>query len=290
MPPRAAPLYRWPGELTEGRLVRRYERFITEVRVGRRLVRAHCVNSGRMEGMIVPGARVWLSHASKPRALEWTWELVELDGVMVGANTALPNRLVKTALEQGLVSGLEGYTIVPEQPLGRHHRVDLALDGPAGRELLEVKNCHLVYPDGRGYFPDSHSERAVQHVEALARLARQGVKTHVVFTLQRLDALALRPSELHAPDFAKAVRRAARAGVRFRALRFEPKVDGVWFDAEVPVELEAYDVGVVARWSAALDETSGWLRKDGRVAGRSVTQGRSSDELRPSLAQPTRRR
>lgn len=266
-------LHVWPGELVEGRFVRRYERFIAEVTVGRQVVRAHCVNSGRMEGLVVPGARVWLSRATRPRALEWTWELIELDGVLVGANTALPNHLVKTALERGLVEGLSGYRVVPEQPLGRHHRVDLALDGPGGRELLEVKNCHLVYPDGRGYFPDSHSERAVRHVEALARRARQGVKAHVVFTLQREDALALRPSQLHAPDFALAVRRAARAGVSFRALRLTPRLDGVWLDAEVPVELDAYDVGATARWSAALDDTSGWLRKDGKTAGRSVQTG-----------------
>jgi hypothetical protein len=47
---------------------------------------------------------------------------------------------------------------------------------------------------------------------------------------------------LHAPDFARAVRRAAKAGVSFRALRFRPEVQGVWLDAEVPVELEDYDV------------------------------------------------
>lgn len=272
--PRPAPVHQWPGELVEGRLVRRYERFVAEVRLGRRVVRAHCINSGRMEGMIVPGARVWLSRAQRPRALEWTWELIDLDGVMVGANTALPNRLVKVALERGLVSGLSGYSVVPEQPLGPRHRVDLALDGPQGRQFLEVKNCHLVYPDRRGYFPDSHSERAVSHVQTLARFARQGIETHVVFTLQRLDVDALRPSALHAPDFARAVRLAARAGVRFRALRFEPSVLGVWLDGEVPVELEPYDVAPVARWSAALDSTSGWVRKDGRVAGRSVTCAR----------------
>jgi sugar fermentation stimulation protein A len=269
-------VHAWPGELMEGRLVRRYERFVAEVRLGRKVVRAHCVNSGRMEGMIIPGAKVWLSRAPHQRALEFTWELMELDGVMVGANTALPNRLVKISLERGLLGGLTGTSVVAEQPMGRNHRVDLVLEGPAGREFIEVKNCHLVYPDFRGYFPDSHSERAVRHVNALARLAARNVRAHVVFTLQRLDALALRPSDLHAPDFAQAVRRAARAGVRFRALRFRPGLDGVWLDAEVPVELERYDLDDVARWSAALDDASGWLRKDGRMAGRSVTRGASS--------------
>ena len=86
-------------------------------------------------------------------------------------------------------------------------------------------------------------------------------------------AAPIASSALHAPDFARAVRLAARAGVHFRALRFEPSVDGVWFDTEVPVELEPYELEPVARWSAAFDATSGWVRKDGKVAGRSVTAG-----------------
>ena len=93
-------LWRWPTPLHEGRLVRRYERFIAEVRLERGVVRAHCVNPGRMEGMVVPGARVWLSEAPG-RHLPWTWELVELEGRLVGANTSLPNRLVGEVLRRG---------------------------------------------------------------------------------------------------------------------------------------------------------------------------------------------
>jgi sugar fermentation stimulation protein A len=265
-------IHRWPTPLVEGRLVRRYERFVAFVKVGSEVVRAHCVNPGRMEGMVVPGARVWLSRAPSPeRALQWTWELVELDGVMVGANTGLPNRLAGEVLRQGLLPGLSGFTrIIPEQRFGRGHRVDFALERGGRLELLEVKNCHLVYPDARGYFPDSRSERARGHVDALARLARKGTPTHVLFTLQRADVEALRPSGLHDPAFAAAVRRAARAGVSFRAARLLPGPEGIWFDTEVPVDLAPYDLELARVFSAGYDATSGWERKDGRVAGGSL--------------------
>ena len=46
---------------------------------------------------------------------------------------------------------------------------------------VEVKNCHLVYSDGWGYFPDSVSERASRHVEALAALVAPA--THSVRTV-----------------------------------------------------------------------------------------------------------
>lgn len=258
-------LYRWPTPLVEGRLVRRYERFIAEVRVGRELVRAHCVNPGRMEGMVVPGARVWLSEAPG-RALPWTWELMELDGLLLGANTAMPNRLVKVALERGLVKGFEQTREVkPEQKLGKHHRVDFVVDG---QHLVEVKNCHLVYPDRRGYFPDSASERATSHAQALARRARGGTRCSIIFTVPRDDVDALRPSALHDPTFTSALRAAGRAGVAMTALRLRPSLEGIELVGEVPVELEAYDVAPLRAWSLAYDDTSGWQRKDGGWSGR----------------------
>jgi sugar fermentation stimulation protein A len=259
--------------LVEGRLVQRYERFVALVRVGRQVVRAHCVNPGRMEGMIVPGARVWLSEARSGRALRYTWELIEVGGELVGANTALPNALVRRLLEERLVEGFDDVTrLVPECAFGRGHRVDFLLHTPRGEHLVEVKNCHLVYPDGFGYFPDSHSSRAVAHVEALARQVKGGKRATVLFTLQRRDARGLRPSALHAPEFATAVRRAAKAGVALRAVRLVPSVEGFSFGGEVPVDVAPYAVEALAPWARALEPTTGWLRKDGAVAGRALSR------------------
>lgn len=250
--------------------MRRYERFIVEVQLGRRLVRAHCVNPGRMEGMLVPGARVWLSEAPG-RKLPWTWELVELDGRLVGANTTLPNRLVGEVFAQRLLPGFEDVTaVLPERRFGRGHRVDFVLSRPGGDHFVEVKNCHLVYPDGLGYFPDSVSARATTHVDALARLVKKGLRATVLFTLQRDDAWGLRPSLAHDPAFAAAMRRAVKAGLTARAIRLVPTLEGITFDGEVPVDVGRYDATQSRAWSHALDETSGWQRKDGRWAGRAL--------------------
>lgn len=268
---RPTPFWTYPSPLVEGRLVRRYERFIAEVKLGRTTVRAHCVNPGRMEGLVIPGARVWLSEAATERALRYTWELIEVDGRLVGANTGLPNALVKRVLETRLVPGFDDVTrLAPEQAFGRGHRVDFLLETTRGEHLVEVKNCHLVYPDALGYFPDSRSERAVAHVDALARQVKRGKRATVLFTLQRDDAVGLRPSQLHAPDFAASVRRAAKAGVAFRAVRLVPSLDGFTFGGEVPVDVAPYDAKAVAPWAKALEATTGWQRKDGAVAGQSL--------------------
>ncbi|MDP3151532.1 MAG: DNA/RNA nuclease SfsA [Archangium sp.] len=263
-------LWKWPTPLHEGRLVRRYERFIAEVQLGRTLVRAHCVNPGRMEGMVVPGARVWLSEAPG-RHLPWTWELMEFEGRLIGANTSLPNKLVGEVLRQGLLPGLHDATAVhAERVFGRGHRVDFLLQHARGDHYVEVKNCHLVYPDGCGYFPDSVSERATGHVEALTRLVKKGIPATVIFTLLRDDPILLRPSAFHDPRFAAAMRRAVKAGLTARAIRLLPSIEGIDFGGEVRVDVSGSDVKQSKLWSAHYDLTSGWERKDGKFAGRAL--------------------
>lgn len=227
-----------------------------------------------MEGLVVADAPVWLSEAThEDRALRFTWELIELDGRLVGANTTLPNTLVRRVFEERLIPGFGDVTaVVPEQRFGRGHRADFRLDTRKGAHWVEVKNCHLVYPDSRGYFPDSASERAKRHVDALVRRVAAGDRATVLFTLQRDDVTALRPSALHAPEFARSVWRAAKLGVTFRALRFKPTLEGVTLLDEVPVDVDRYAASTLAEWSRALDDASGWERKDGKIAGRSVTE------------------
>ncbi|MEM1413699.1 MAG: DNA/RNA nuclease SfsA [Myxococcota bacterium] len=271
--PHAAPLV--PGVLVD-----RYDRFIAEVRLDEgRAVRAHCVNPGRMEGLVRPGARVWLLPAppNAKRKLRWTWELAEDQEVIgpragapaiVGANTVVPNRLVAALLAARTWPGFRRYRGVrSEVRYGERSRVDFVVDRAAGPHYLEVKNCHLVYPDGRAYFPDSVSVRAAGHLAELAALAREGARASVVFTVQRPEPIrAVRPSMLHDPAFAEAAREAGAAGVRFRAVQVVPNLAGYAITRELAVDLRAYDPAPLARFRDARLPESGWRADPRRAA------------------------
>jgi sugar fermentation stimulation protein A len=256
-----------PTPLIPGRLVDRYVRFIAEVELdGGERVRAHCVNPGRMEGQVRPGARVWISPApaGSQRKLRYTWELVEEDGQMVGANTVAPNRIVAELLAARILPGLRRFReLRSEVAYAERHRIDFLLAGPTPH-YVEVKNCHLVYPDGRGYFPDSVSARASSHLAALAQVVRDGAKATVLFTIQRPDVAAIRPSDLHDPSFAAAARAAAAAGVGFRAVTIRPTLSAYEVVAEIPVDLREYDTSEHVRWRADKLPRSGWRRDPSR--------------------------
>ncbi len=97
-----------------GTLIKRYKRFLADVVLDTgENVTAHCPNSGSMKGCAAPGSRVWLSCSSKPgRKYRYTWELVEINGQLAGVNTQIPNKLVKNAVENGIIEELSGYDTV----------------------------------------------------------------------------------------------------------------------------------------------------------------------------------
>jgi sugar fermentation stimulation protein A len=260
------PLYThpWPGPLVEARLLGRRNRFLADVEFpDRSRAVAHCVNTGAMEGLVVAGARVWLTHSGDPkRQLAWTWRMMELEpGLLVGTDTSMPNRIVGGMLEARALRGFAGYTrVVAERRLGTNSRVDFHLARGRREHFLEVKNCHLVYPDGGAYFPDSVSERATHHLAELEATVRAGHRATVLFTVQRNDVRRVRPSDLHDPAFAQAARRAAQNGVEFMALRIEPALEGLLVHATVPVDLAPYETRRIEKFRAALKPASGWRR------------------------------
>ncbi len=252
-----------PGPLREARLVARYDRFIAVVELDGKTVDAHCVNPGRMEGLVRAGARAWVSAVppESTRRLRFTLELLELDGRIIGANTNVPNRIAEALVRRRLVPGLRRYrSLEREVRYGQRSRVDLLLRGRRDH-FVEVKNCHLVYPDGCAYFPDSVSARATEHVEQLVARVHAGDRASVLFVVQRDDARRLRPSALHDPAFAETVWTAAAQGVHLRAIRVRPTPLGYRFLGCVPVDARPYDPAPLERFRARLMADSGWRRR-----------------------------
>ena len=79
--------------------------------------------------------------------------------------------------------------------------------------------------------------RGVRHLALLTRRARRGKASALVFCAQRGDVRAVAPDEQIDPAFARALRSAARAGVRIVAMRCSAHPEGMEVHGEVPVLL-----------------------------------------------------
>lgn len=206
---------RFPDRLIRGTLIRRYKRFLADVRLpDGRIVTAHCTNTGSMLGCNLPGSTVYISSCARQgRQLPFTWEMIKVGRTWVGINTLHPNRLVAESIDSGVIRELRGYhTIRREVLTARGCRLDLRLEGNDGFCFVEVKNVTLAVA-GAAAFPDAVSERGTKHLKELIRLRRKGHRAAVVFVIQRRDCRYFRPADEIDAEYGRWLRRAIRSGV-----------------------------------------------------------------------------
>jgi sugar fermentation stimulation protein A len=209
--------------LEEGRLLRRYKRFLADIETasGEQLC-IHCPNTGSMLNCMSEGARLWFSRSNDPkRKLPGTWEIGETPhGRLAVINTGRANALVEEALRDGLIGELNGFTgLKREVPYGQERsRIDFRLDYPAGPAFVEVKSVTLGFADSCvGAFPDARTERGSKHLRELASLARAGTRAVQLYCVNLTGIDAVRPAEEIDPAYAAALREAVSAGVEVLA-------------------------------------------------------------------------
>ena len=234
--------------LLSGRLVKRYKRFLADIRLDSgEEITAHCPNPGSMRSCLHPGARVWVSDSQNPaRKLQYTWELAAVPEGMAFVNPVRANRVVEEALSAGAIPELTGYaSLRPEVRYGDKSRIDFLLeDGADGRSCyVEVKNLTLrLEEEGRtpaarrGAFPDSVTARGTKHVQELAKLL-PAARAVMLFCVSRTDVVSAEPADAIDPVYGKALRAAVKAGVEVLAYQCAIDDNSVRLDKPVPVLL-----------------------------------------------------
>ncbi len=232
------------GDLEEGILVERANRFLALVNLRGRAIEAHVADSGRLKELLFPGNRVMVRKAGSPnRKTSHDLVLAAFGDIWVCVDTRYPNRLFELAAKQGALDAFKEYTSVRRevtlnQVLKRvegakgvsaegvasvegapKSRFDFLLEGPRKPPLLvEVKSVTLCV-DGKGLFPDAPTLRGARHLNEMKQSLPLGLDGCVVFIAQREDVAQVSANRETDPNFAQAIDRAVQAGVRVHAYR-----------------------------------------------------------------------
>jgi sugar fermentation stimulation protein A len=228
---------KWP-KLIEGTLLRRYNRFMADVKLRNgHVVTAHCPNSGSMLSCSEPGRPVYLSrHKNPKRKFRYTWELIQMPASLVGVNTIIPNRLAKISISAGKVPQLSQYNKIRSEVLyGENSRIDLLLENAEDKCFVEVKNCTLV-TGGVACFPDAVTSRGLKHLVELQAQVKKGHRAVMFYLVQRMDADLFQPADHIDPDYGRELRKSVTNGVEIMVYDVLIDLHGIRLHRPLPHE------------------------------------------------------
>ena len=130
---------KFENKLISGLLVKRYKRFFADVKIGNKIITAHCPNTGSMYGLLKAGNKVWLTKSNNPkRKLKYTLQIIEDNKKKVGINTHLTNNIVLEAIRNKLIPEFYNVeTIKQEFGFGATTRFDFFLSNNKYKYFLE---------------------------------------------------------------------------------------------------------------------------------------------------------
>ena len=173
---------KFTSTLIKGKLIKRYKRFFTDIKVNNELITAHCPNTGSMMGLLSKGNEVWVTQNDNPnRKLKYTLEIIKKGKNLIGVNTHRANRIVQHGLKNKLIDEFKKVKLIkPEFKFSKNTRFDFLCD----KKIIEVKNVTLT----RGYkiaeFPDAITSRGTKHLVKLVDSMKKKYDPYVLFLTQ----------------------------------------------------------------------------------------------------------
>ena len=209
-----------------GIFVQRINRFVAEVLIDGKQEYVHVKNTGRLQELLVPDAKVTLQRIDHPDR-KTAYDLISVYKPRlkwVNIDSFAPNALMKLLLEN------DGFydVVKPEYRYG-DSRFDFYMESQGRKYLREVKGCTLTADPrtGIGFFPDAPTERGVKHLNELAGAEKNGFHCTICFVIQMNGVHLVHPNNAAQPEFGQALLRAAAAGVKVLFFECHAEADSI---------------------------------------------------------------
>lgn len=220
--------------MIKGKFLARPNRFIAHIEIDGKAEICHVKNTGRCKELLPPGATVWCERSRNPaRKTAFDLICVEKGSRLINMDSQAPNAAVKEWLLGGGLGNIEN--LKPESTFG-NSRFDFSFVKDGKPCFLEVKGVTLEN-DGVCAFPDAPTVRGAKHLHELTELVKEGYSTYVLFVIQMEDVKYLQPNDATDPDFGKALRQAAQAGVQILAMDCKVTPDTMKINKPIKIKL-----------------------------------------------------
>ena len=223
--------------LIKGKLIKRYKRFFTDVKLEKEIVTAHCPNTGSMKGLLDEGNDVYVLPNNDPkRKLKYGLEIIKTRRNLVGVNTHMANRIAQHALENNLIKELRNNDLIkPEVFFNKETRFDFLIEKKKQKSFVEVKNVTLFRDKNTAEFPDAVTSRGSKHLLTLIDAIKKGYKTYLLFLVQIQNMEYFKIAKDIDPEYYKNYLLAKKAGVNFLAYRCNINSKKIFIDKKIKI-------------------------------------------------------
>ena len=223
--------------LIKGKLIKRYKRFFTDVKLDKEIVTAHCPNTGSMKGLLDEGNEVYLLSNNDPkRKLKYGLEIIKSRKNLVGINTHMANRIVEHGLKNNLINELKNNdSIKPEVFFNKETRFDFLLEKKRQKTFVEVKNVTLFRNKDTAEFPDAPTARGIKHLLTLIDAIKKSYKTYLIFLVQIQNMKYFKIAKDIDKEYYKNYLIAKKAGVNFLAYRCDISSKKIFIDKKLKI-------------------------------------------------------
>ena len=207
--------------LIKGKLIKRYKRFFTDVKLDKEVVVAHCPNTGSMKGLLDENNEVYLSKNNDPkRKLKYGLELIKAHKNLGGVNTHMANKIVNHGLNNNLIKELKDNDLIkPEVFFNKETRFDFLVEKNKQKSFVEVKNVTLFRDKKTAEFPDAITTRGSKHLLTLIDAIKKGYKSYLLYLVQIENMENFKIAKDIDSEYYKNYLIAKKAGVNFLAYR-----------------------------------------------------------------------
>jgi len=223
--------------LIKGKLIKRYKRFFTDVKLENKIITAHCPNTGSMKGLLDEGNEVYVLPNNNPkRKLKYGLEIIKTRKNLVGVNTHMANRIAQHALKNNLIKELKNNdSIKPEVFFNKETRFDFLVKKDNQKIFVEVKNVTLFRDHKTAEFPDAVTSRGSKHLLTLIDAIKKGYKSYLLFLVQIQNMENFKIAKDIDAEYYKNYILAKKAGVNFLAYRCNISSKKIFIDKKLKI-------------------------------------------------------
>jgi len=223
--------------LIKGKLIKRYKRFFVDVKLDKKIVTAHCPNTGSMKGLLDHENEVYLqSNNDSKKKLKYGLQIIKAKKNLVGVNTHLANKIVFHALSNNLIKELKNnISIKPEVFFNKETRFDFLVEKNNQKSFVEVKNVTLFRDKKTAEFPDAITSRGSKHLLTLIDAIKKGYKSYLLFLVQIQNMECFKIAKDIDNEYYKNYLIAKKAGVNFLAYRCNISAKKIVIDKKLKI-------------------------------------------------------